>query len=153
MTADEVAALLSLEPMPLEGGRWAQTWRDDHGSGIYFLVQPGDFSAMHRLDGPELWHHYLGAAARMLLLHPDGGVEHRMLGGDLGAGQRPFAAVPAGVWMGAESTGDWSLVGTTMAPPFSQDGFELGDRDELVATYPEATDDIVALTRPHEERP
>ena len=118
MTGDEVARLLGLAPMPIEGGRWTQTWRDEHGSAIYFLMQPGDFSAMHRLDGPELWHHYAGAAVQMLLLDQDGQVNRPVLGDDLSAGQRPFVAVPAGVWMGARTTGDWSLVGTTMAPPF-----------------------------------
>ena len=69
-----------------------------------------------------------------------------MLGDDLANGQRPMVAVPAGVWMGAATSGDWSLVGTTMAPGFDAGGL-LGDAGQLAATYPEAADGIARLTR------
>ncbi len=156
LTADDVIDLLGLVPLPAEGGYWAQTWLDAHGSGIYFLMRPGDFSAMHRLRGPELWHHYAGDPVTLLLLGPDDDapstdagntVERRVLGDDLKADQRPFAAVAPGVWMGAATTGDWSLVGTTMAPAFDAADFELGDRAALQERYPEAAAEIAALTR------
>lgn len=147
MNADQVISLLGLAPLPLEGGMWTRIWLDDHGSAIYFLMRPGDFSAMHRLDAPEIWHHYLGAPASMLLLHPGGSVDHPVLGKNLAQGQRPCVTVPAGVWMGASTTGDWSLVGATMAPPWHPDRFELGDRADLVGRYPRASDRIDELTR------
>ena len=148
MNGEEIARLLELEPLPLEGGLFRQIWRDEHGTAIYFLMRPGDFSAMHRLDGPELWHHYAGAAVEMLLLEPDGEVRRPVLGDDLGAGQRQFVPVPAGVWMGAATLGEWSLIGTTMAPPFHQEGFELGELEELVERYPAAAADIARFVRP-----
>ena len=150
MTPDEIAELLGLEPLPHEGGRWTSTWRDEHGSAIYFLMVPGDFSAMHRLHATELWHHYAGAPAAMLLLGTgaDGtAVERPTLGTDLAGDQRPFVPVPAGVWMGARTLGDWSLVGTTMAPPYTDEGFELGDRTALAAWFPTAAADLEAFTR------
>ena len=147
MTGEQIIDLLALEPLPHEGGMWAQTWIDAESSAIYFLMRPGDFSAMHRLTGVEIWHHYAGTAARMLLLHPDGTVTTPVLGDDLSAGQRPTVVVRPGVWMGATTMGDWTLVGTTMAPPYSPESFELGDRATLAAAYPEAAHDIVALTR------
>ena len=147
MNADEVVELLGLEPMKIEGGMWAQTWRDERSTAIYFLMRPGDFSALHRLTGPELWHHYAGAAVEMLLLEPDGAVSRPVLGDDLGRGQHPMVPVPTGVWMAAGTTGDWSLVGTTMAPAFEPDCFELGDPDELTEAYPEAAADIARFTR------
>ena len=142
-----MARLLGLEPLPLEGGRFRETWRDEHGTAIYFLMQPGEFSAMHRLDIPELWHHYAGDPVAMLLLEPGGAVREPVLGADLASGQRPFVPVPAGVWMGAETLGEWSLVGTTMAPPFHQEGFELGRGEELVARYPSAAPRLARLVR------
>jgi hypothetical protein len=147
MTSDEIIALLGLEPHPDEGGMWAQTWLDEHGSGIYFLIRPDDFSAMHRLSSPEIWHHYLGDPVSMLLLQPGGAVEHPVLGKDLTNRQRPCLPVPGGVWMGASTLGEWSLVGTTMAPAWSPDGFELGDRSSLTARYPQAAHRIAQLTR------
>lgn len=139
--------MLGLAPMPVEGGMWAQTWRDDHSTGIYYLLRPGDFSALHRLDGPELWHHYAGARVDMLLLEPGGGISRPALGDDLAAGQRPCVPVPAGVWMGARTAGGWSLVGTTMAPPYREDGFEAGRPGELAARYPSAAADIARYVR------
>ena len=40
------------------------------------------------------------------------------LGNDLAAGERPQAIVPAGHWQAAETLGDWTLVGCTVAPGF-----------------------------------
>lgn len=138
--------LLGLEPLPSEGGEWAQTWRDEHSTAIYFLLRPDDFSALHRLDSVELWHHYAGAAVDMLLLAPGGSVRRPRLGDDLAAGERPVIAVEAGTWMAAETAGDWSLVGTTMAPGYHEAGLELGSQAELADAYPEAAADIERLT-------
>ena len=80
LSGGEVVALLGLKVLPVEGGMWREIWRDEHSTAIYFLVQPGDFSALHRLTGPELWHHYAGAPAEMLLLGPGGSVERAILG-------------------------------------------------------------------------
>jgi predicted cupin superfamily sugar epimerase len=146
-TADAVADLLGLEPLDPEGGLWAQSWRDEHSSAIYFLLRPGDFSAMHRLTVDELWHHYAGAPAQLLLLGSGGSVDRPVLGDDLGAGQRPLVSVPAGVWMGASTGGEWTLLGTTVAPPFRPEHFELGRRDDLVTGWPAAEEEIASLTR------
>ena len=53
--------------------------------------------------------------------------------------------VPANTWMGALTRGEWSLVGTTMAPPYHHDGFELGNADELIEQYPSAAAEIAGL--------
>ncbi len=148
MDANDVIELLGLEPLPQEGGMWTQSWRDERSSAIYFLMRPGDFSALHRLPGPELWHHYAGAAVEMLLLAPDGTVSRPVLGDDLPLGQRPMVAVPAGVWMAATTTGDWSLTGATLAPAYQDDDLDMGDPDELTDAYPEAAADIARFTRP-----
>ena len=39
-------------------------------------------------------------------------------------------------------------MGTTMAPPYHQDGFELGDLEELTVQYPTAAEAIARLVRP-----
>ena len=43
--------------------------------------------------------------------------------------------------------GSWSLLGTTMAPRFEVDDFELGDRATLTWQFPDAADLIAMLTR------
>ena len=145
--ADEVAELMGLVPLPGEGGRWAQTLLDGDSSAIHYLLTDGDFSAMHRLAGPEVYHHYAGAPAALLLLFPDGSAAEVLMGDYLVAGQRPQVVVPAGVWQGSSTCGEWTLLGTTMAPPYADEGFELGRRDDLVADWPSAAERIAELTR------
>ncbi|CAN5507691.1 cupin domain-containing protein [soil metagenome] len=146
MDADDVATLLDLQPLPDEGGRWAQTWLDERSSAIYFLLSPGDHSALHRLPHVEIYHHYAGAPAELALLHPDGSWQTTVLGCDLRAGQRPTAVVRPGTWQGSRTLGSWSLLGTTMAPPFTFQSLEVGDPVVLRAAYPSAAQVIDRLS-------
>ena len=142
-----MAALLGLEPLPGEGGLFRRTHLDAHSSAIYYLLLAPEFSALHRLDATETYHWYAGSPLRLLLLHPGGAVDEPVLGPDLTAGQRPQVVVPAGTWQGSGTEGEWSLVGTTTAPPFDWAGFRLGDREELLVRYPDARARIRELTR------
>ncbi len=163
MDAAEVASLLGLAPLEVEGGRFAQTWagvpRPDGrpaGTAIHALFEAGDpwgFSAMHRLDTTEVWHHYLGDPLNLLLLYPDGSHREVTLGDDLRAGQRPQLVIPAGVWMGASvaAGGRWTLIGCTMAPGFVSGCYEGGTRASLTAAFPAAARRIAELTRPGHE--
>lgn len=148
MTGLEVIELLGLVPLSDEGGYWRQTWIDNASTAIYFLVQPDDFSAFHRLRGVELYHHYAGAPAEQWLLHADGSSTRNRLGSDLAAGERPMSVVPAGAWQATRTLGPWTLLGCSMAPPFSADVFELAQREDLLATHPDRGVEILALTRP-----
>ena len=81
-------------------------------------------SHWHRVDAVEVWHYYAGAALKLEIV--DGSKEEIIrLGGDIAAGEIPQATVPARAWQATESFGDWTLVGCTVAPGFSFDGFEL----------------------------
>ena len=143
---------LRLEPLEHEGGLFRQMHLDAHSSAIYYLLADPDFSALHALGSVEVYHWYAGAPLRLLLLHPDGRAEERLLGPDPDSaahpGQLPQLVVPAGVMQGSSSLGDWSLIGTTMSPPFEWEGFELGDCATLQERYPTAAERIAELTRP-----
>lgn len=145
---ERIAAVLGLAPLPGEGGLFRRTHLDAHSSAIHYLLLDPDFSALHVLTAPEVYHFHAGAPVRVLLLGPDGTATEPVLGADPTAGQHPQLVVPAGTWQGARSTGAWSLVGTTMAPPFDESGFRLGERADLTARYPAARDRIAELTRP-----
>ena len=167
LTAEEVIELLRLEPLPVEGGYYRVTYRADetldaamlperyggsraYGGAIYYLLHGDHFSALHRLLTDEVYHFYLGRPVEMLLLYPDGHDELVRLGTDLAAGERVQMVVPRGVWQGSRLAADsdgFALMGTTMAPAYEQDDFELGDRKELIATYPQRAELIRALTR------
>ena len=67
--------------------------------------------------------------APLMLRIADGGVTNTVtLGPDLAAGEIPQAVVPAGHWQAAETRGDWTLVGCTVAPGFEFSGFELAPK-------------------------
>ncbi len=117
---------------------------------------------MHRLASDEVFHFYLGDPVRMLHLYPDGSARELLLGPDLDAGMLPQVVVPAGVWQGArlassawpgarpapggEDAASFALLGTTVAPGFEFEDFELGTRDDLMAAYPGYAEPIRALT-------
>jgi hypothetical protein len=144
---ERVARLLGLAPLPDEGGLFRRTFADAHSSAIYFLLLAPDFSAIHVLAATETYHWYAGSPLRLLLLHEGGHATEPTLGPDLERGERPQIVVPAGTWQGSAPTGAWSLVGTTMAPPFDWSGFRLGERADLLRRWPTAHARITALTR------
>jgi predicted cupin superfamily sugar epimerase len=135
LTAAEVIADLDLKPHP-EGGHYRETFRDpvcnsdgrSASTAIYFLLARGERSHWHRIDAAEIWHYYAGSA---LTLHiaDDAGQRVVHLGQDLSAGELPQAIVPANAWQAAETTGDWTLVGCTVAPGFDFAKFELAPPD------------------------
>jgi hypothetical protein len=126
LTGEDVIRLLDLKPHP-EGGHFRETFRDAHPAGgraastaIYFLLRRGERSHWHRVDAAEAWHWYAGSA---LILQIE--TSSIRLGPDLAAGERPQAVVPAHAWQAAETTGEWTLCGCTVAPGFDFQGFEL----------------------------
>jgi predicted cupin superfamily sugar epimerase len=130
-SAADVIALLDLKPHP-EGGYYRETFRDSsldengraRSTAIYFLLARGQRSRWHRIDAVEIWHHYAGDAL-ILRIADDTGARSVRLGRDLAAGEAPQAIVPAHAWQAAESVGDWTLVGCTVAPGFDFASFEL----------------------------
>ena len=145
----ELVAHLRLEPIPVEGGWFRVTWRSTVAGAIVALFSDADdgFSALHRLGVTELWFAHGGAPFELVLLHPDGHGELVVLGHDIGAGEQVSWVVPAGVWMGGRPRGRWSMLSTVTVPPFADEVFEIGRRQELVAAYPQWRTRIEALTR------
>ncbi|HEU5401534.1 MAG TPA: cupin domain-containing protein [Terriglobales bacterium] len=164
MTAEDVKRILHLIPHP-EGGFYIQTYKAaEHISGgvldgydgeraastaIYYLLESGTFSEMHRLRSDEVFHFYAGDPVDMLQLWPDGSSRVVQLGPDLTAGQIPQAVVPRGVWQGSRLApgGRFALLGCTVAPGFEFADYESGRHDLLVAQYPSQRELIAALTR------
>jgi uncharacterized protein len=134
-TAADIIARLDLKPHP-EGGHYRETFRDDRtdadgrsrSTAIYFLLARGERSHWHRIDAVEVWHYYAGSALTLKIADNDGQWSFR-LGPDVAAGEQPQAIVRPDVWQAAESTGDWTLVGCTVAPGFELAKFELAPPD------------------------
>ncbi len=133
MTADEVIRLLGLQPHP-EGGHYVETFRDtavdengrSRSTAIYFLLKRDEASHWHKVDAVETWHWHAGAPLALRIAETKGGgIRVITLGNDLAKGERPQGIVPTGWWQAAESLGEWTLVGCTVAPGFEFSGFEL----------------------------
>jgi predicted cupin superfamily sugar epimerase len=129
-TADDIIRKLDLKPHP-EGGHFRETFRDSRthdgraaSTAILFLLARGERSHWHRVDAVEIWHYHAGAPLALSIV--DGAKEEIVrLGADVRAGEFPQAVVPARAWQAAESLGDWTLVGCTVAPGFRFEGFEM----------------------------
>jgi uncharacterized protein len=127
--AADIIARLELKPHP-EGGHYRETFRDKRAdangrscaTAIYFLLARGERSHWHRIDAVEVWHYYAGAPLILPIAHTV------RLGPDVAGGERPQAIVPADAWQAAEGTGDWTLVGCTVAPGFEFAKFELAPK-------------------------
>jgi predicted cupin superfamily sugar epimerase len=160
MTAEEIKALLKLEPHPVEGGWYRRTYTSAgtvelprgiraQGTAIYYLLEAETFSEMHQVTSDEIFHFYLGDPVEMLLLYPDGRSELLLFGPDLAAGQLPQIVVPAGVWQGERLVdgGKLALFGCTVTPGFDFADYRSGNCAELTARWPAEAERIRRLTR------
>ena len=166
LTADNIHDILHLQPHPIEGGYFVETYRSELkvpgdvigsayagerriGTAIFYLLTPDTFSALHKLPGDELFHFYLGDPVEMLQLYPDGQSETFTLGQDITAGMRLQHCVPGGCWQGSRliAGGSYALLGTTMSPGFDYADYVVGNREELIRRYPEHKEIIAGLTR------
>lgn len=163
LSASEIIHRLELEPLAREGGFFRCTYQTNQsidlgkgysqplGTGIYFLLTRESFSAFHRLIEDEIYHFYLGDPVELLELsaEKEKGLRRTILGQDITAGQVLQHPVFKNSWHGSRLVegGAWALLGTTMAPGFVWEDFELGNRDQLLSEYPEHKRTITQLTR------
>jgi len=166
ITADTVKSLLNLKPHPEEGGYFRETYRSPHtlskhilpeayederslSTAIYYLLTPDTFSALHRLPTDELFHFYLGDPVEMIQLLPDGTGKTITMGQDITNGMQLQVVVRKGVWQGSRlcAGGQFALLGTTMSPGFESSDYESGQRERLIADYPQFENLIKVLTR------
>jgi predicted cupin superfamily sugar epimerase len=162
MTAEEVKKLLGLVPHPREGGWYVRTYEAAEtveleryagarltGTAIYYLLEPGTFSEMHRLASDEVFHFYTGDPVEQIQLFADGTGVRVVIGNDLASGARPQVVVRHGVWQGARlvAGGKWALLGCTVSPGFEFEDYEAGDRAELCGLWREWAEEIAELTR------
>ncbi|GGH05968.1 cupin domain-containing protein [Silvibacterium dinghuense] len=173
LSAEELKQKLSLEPHPCEGGWFRQIWQADEtiageslppryaaareqehaarvaGTCIYYLLEPGTFSEMHRLASDEIFHFYYGDPVEMLQIAPDGRAERFLLGSDLAEGQHCQLIVPKHTWQGSRlvTGGECALLGCTVSPGFDYADYESGTRASLAGKAGEFEDLLLALTR------
>ena len=126
-----------------EGGFFRETYRStmelsspvnrEHRNAItdiYFLLSQGAVSRFHKVIHDEIWHFYEGAPLTLIIFDGENIVE-RCIGPDSKDGYK--AVVPGGLWQSAVSTGEYSLVGCTVAPGFDFTDFSFLADDARLA--------------------
>ena len=165
LTVKEIVKQLELQPHP-EGGYFKETYRSDVQipktllgdafdgpryvcTGIFYLLESGDFSALHKINQDEMWHFYLGDGLELTQISESGELSTITIGNDLLKGEVLQYVVPSQYWFGARvvKPNSFALVGCTVAPGFDFNDFILGDRDMLLSKFPEHKDCIESLTR------
>lgn len=129
-------------PMRFSGGR-------AYSTAIYYLLEGGDFSSLHRLDSDEQWFHIDGSALIIHSIDPAGNYFKHHIGKNLDTGETPHAIVPHGNWFGGtvDDPQSFALVGCVVSPGFDFEDFELATKDNLKRVFPQHTPLIEKLTR------
>ncbi|MCY3827411.1 MAG: cupin domain-containing protein [Candidatus Dadabacteria bacterium] len=157
MKADHLIQRLGLKKLPGEGGYYKETYRSEEMAGedrslstaIYYLITSEENSKMHRVNSDEIFHFYFGDPVQMLLLYPTGESRIVFMGDNLPSGQRTQLVIPKGTWQGAmvvEGEHGYAFMGTTMAPGFELEDFELGAQESLLLRFPQHENLIRELT-------
>lgn len=140
---------LQLEPHP-EGGYYRQLYGND-GTGkkaistIYYMLTGDDKSAFHRLhDVTEIWYYHAGEPLNIYVIDAEGHLTIHHLSPD---GEMQVVIYPE-QWFAAEipSKKGFCLVGCAVAPAFSFENFELGQKDALRLQYPQYAELIERLS-------
>ncbi len=154
-----------LQPHP-EGGFYSETYRCEEtispgglpqrfagkrnfSTAIYFLLEAGQFSALHRIASDEVWHFYAGDALEVFSIDAAGKPEAIRLGSNPEKGEVFQAVVKAGVWFGSRPApgSAYSLVGCTVAPGFDFADFEMPGQQWFLNAFPQHAELVMGLTR------
>jgi len=164
LTVAKIIEKLDLQAHP-EGGYYKETYRSKErvvppknfseelrhwATGIYFLLETGNFSAFHRLKSDETWFFHSGKSISIYILKNNGKLTVEKLGNPLETPDATFqVTIPAEVWFAAEvnEKDSYVLVSCFVAPGFNYVDFELAYCEELTREYPEYTETIRRLTR------
>lgn len=143
MNANYYITHLNMQQHP-EGGHYKETYRNaqtmifdgfENGprslcTSIYYLLQQGEYSALHRVKSDELWYHHDGGCLVITEMDEAGKEIITRLGKNVETGEVLQHVVKAGRWFGAkpaEGT-EFCLTGCQMSPGFDFRDFELKEQ-------------------------
>lgn len=139
--AAELVKFYQMLPHP-EGGYYKETYRSlettqtpwgerSVATGIYYLLEAGQSSSLHRIKSDEMWHFYAGDPLIVYEKSEDGLIKETVLGSDFKSGHLSQYVVPAGAWFGAylPKGSQYAFVGCTVSPGFDFSDFELALKD------------------------
>ena len=140
---------LHLQPHP-EGGYYKEVFRSVNDvtrvgsaaikqacTSIYYLLEGNDFSGFHRLASDELWYFHKGASLHIHVIDNQG--IHTIIELSDSTTGNLQVVIPANTWFAAEvpSGKEFVLVSCAVAPGFDFAEFEMANKQELIAQYPQ----------------
>lgn len=143
MNADYYRKHLKLLSHP-EGGSYTEVYRSplqievkgfdgarSMATSIYFLLEEGEVSALHRIKSDEIWYHHDGGCLEITEIDEEGRSIITRLGRKLDQGEVLQHVVKAGRWFGSKPApgSGFCLVGCQVSPGFDFRDFELMDKN------------------------
>jgi hypothetical protein len=133
----ELIQKYGLSPHP-EGGYFREVYRSEQNvkseineeqrnavTHIYFLLEKGQFSRFHRVLHDEIWNFYEGSPLK--LIEFDGrSIDEIIIGQE---NNEYVRVIKGGVFQAAESIGEYSFVGCSVAPGFDFKDFSFLDSE------------------------
>ena len=150
-TISSIIENLKMLPHP-EGGYFAEFYRSSesfsppdfegnraYATSIYFLLEKGQFSALHKIKSDEIWHFYLGHPLEIIEIEPNGKLIKTKLGQNMTNGEVLSYVVKAGNWFGSRPLegSDFSLVGCTVSPGFDFSDFKMPPKAYFLDIFPQ----------------
>ncbi|RKY95152.1 MAG: hypothetical protein DRQ13_07450 [Ignavibacteriae bacterium] len=107
-------------------------------TSIYFLLEGNQVSNFHRLKSDEQWHFYDGSSIVLYVIDEAGNLNKILLGRSIEKGESLQTVIKYNSWFAAELSNktSFALISCTVTPGFDFNDFELGNRDELIKTFP-----------------
>ena len=108
-------------------------------TSIYFLLEGNQVSNFHKLKSDEQWHFYDGSSIVLYVIDEAGNLNEILLGRSIEKGESLQTVIKYNSWFAAELSNktSFALIGCTVTPGFDFNYFELGNRDELIKTFPQ----------------
>ena len=110
-----------------EGGHFSESFRDENNnvSLIYYMLRKNEWSHWHRLTKNEILHFYKGDP--LTIYTSKDGIDFTSM--NIGECDNFHFTVKAKNWFAMKSTGEYSLIGCTVAPGFDYKDFELAPKN------------------------
>lgn len=144
MKANELMKKYGMKPHEENGSYVEKHYFHEHSDrpasgSIYYYIAPGEVTKFHRIDCDEYWCHNAGSDVEIWAFTPDGVLKKHILGTSDKA--EPFVYFKKGEIFASrlgKDADDGAFITCITVPRFSYGGFEVIEREEMTALYPES---------------
>ena len=147
--ATQIIHDLNLKPLPKESGYLgiigvSDQILTDHGRQLadqsqnyYLLTRDKPINYLHWLASDDTHILIEGGPVDYFIFHPDGHVEHEILGLDFAHGQRPVVAVPGNCWkaLRLRAGAAYALMANALSPEWTPDRVKIGAGENWIKKY------------------